>query len=85
MRCLVGLLAPFEYTALIWATLLGYFIWSEVPAAHILYEAGIIVSSGLYMIHRETLKAKAENQEIIAVLATDPSVVVAPLNVEGGD
>jgi len=37
------------------------------------------------MIHRETLNAKAENQEIIAVLATDPSVVVAPLNVEGGD
>ena len=81
----VGLLAPFEYTALIWATLLGYFVWSEVPAAHVLYGAGFIVSSGLYMVHREVLRAKAENKEKTAILATDPLVVVAPLNVEDGD
>jgi drug/metabolite transporter (DMT)-like permease len=49
-------IAPFEYTALLWATLLGYFVWGELPDAITLAGASIVALSGLYIIYRETRK-----------------------------
>lgn len=51
-----AVIAPFEYTALVWATLLGYLIWGELPDAITLLGASIIIASGLYIIYRETRK-----------------------------
>ncbi len=48
-----ALLAPFEYTALIWGTLGGYFIWGEVPDRWVLIGAGMIAASGLFVAYRE--------------------------------
>lgn len=53
-RAEVSLIAPFEYTALVWAVALGYFFWQEIPGNHVWTGAAIIVLSGLYVIHRET-------------------------------
>ena len=50
--------SPFEYTALIWATLLGYLLWSELPDRFTLLGAAIVISSGLYILYRETILAK---------------------------
>jgi drug/metabolite transporter (DMT)-like permease len=50
-------IAPFEYTALVWATLLGYLIWGELPDGITLLGASIIIASGLYIIYRETRKS----------------------------
>ncbi|HET8726133.1 MAG TPA: DMT family transporter [Alphaproteobacteria bacterium] len=52
----VAVLAPFEYTAMIWAVILGYGIWGDLPDAWILTGSGIVVASGLYILHRETRK-----------------------------
>ncbi len=49
-----ALLAPFEYVCLIGAIAAGYLVWNEVPDATTLAGAAIIVSSGLYIIHRES-------------------------------
>ncbi|MCL3883231.1 DMT family transporter [Marivita sp. GX14005] len=46
--------APFDYTALIWATLLGYLVWNEVPDALTWVGAAIIIGSGIYIIWRES-------------------------------
>lgn len=46
-------LAPFEYSALIWAACLGYVLWREVPEANAFAGALIIAGSGLYIAHRE--------------------------------
>ena len=51
----VAVISPFEYSALIWATLLGYFLWGELPDAITLVGAAIVISSGLYIIYRETI------------------------------
>ena len=40
---------------LIWATLLGYLIWLDVPSLQVWFGAVIIISSGLYVIYRESL------------------------------
>lgn len=45
----------FDYTALIWATLYGYFIWNELPTYLSWISAAIIIGSGIWLIYRETL------------------------------
>lgn len=49
-------ISPFEYTALIWATLLGFLLWGELPDTYTLVGAVFVISSGLYIIYRETIK-----------------------------
>jgi len=51
-----AVVSPFEYSALIWATLLGFLLWDELPDGYTLIGAGIVISSGLYIIYRETIK-----------------------------
>jgi drug/metabolite transporter (DMT)-like permease len=47
------LLAPFEYSAIVWTVGMGFVLWGEVP--HISAAAGIavLIGSGLYIWHRE--------------------------------
>ncbi|MEF2074570.1 DMT family transporter [Consotaella aegiceratis] len=45
--------APFDYTALLWATLLGWLIWGEIPDLATYVGAAIIVLSGLFIVLRE--------------------------------
>lgn len=50
-----AVIAPFEYSALLWATLLGFLLWGELPDQVTLFGALIVVASGLYLIYRETV------------------------------
>lgn len=49
----VGVVAPFDYSQLIWATILGFLIWGELPKALTLAGAFVVAASGLYILHRE--------------------------------
>jgi len=48
-----AVVAPFEYTALLWSALLGYLVWGEVPDVNVWIGAMLIAGSGLYVAHRE--------------------------------
>ena len=48
-----SLVAPFDYTAMLWALLLGYLVFGELPTALVLVGALIIVAAGLFVIWRE--------------------------------
>ncbi|MDG5495444.1 DMT family transporter [Niveispirillum sp. BGYR6] len=50
-----SLLAPFEYTAMIWAVLFGYLLFGDIPDKAIWIGGAIVVAAGLYIIHRETV------------------------------
>ena len=52
-----SLIAPFEYTALIWSAVLGYLVWSDIPDLYAVLGALLIIASGIYVIHREALRA----------------------------
>jgi drug/metabolite transporter (DMT)-like permease len=54
-----SLLAPFDYATLIWATLFGFFLFGELPDAWTIFGAMIIISSGLYLVKRESRVAVA--------------------------
>ena len=59
----VSLIAPFEYTGLIWAVVLGYWLWGDVPTAEVLSGGGLIIASGIYMIRAERGRRQTEGQE----------------------
>ena len=56
-RASASTLAPFAYLQLVWATLLGYLLFSTIPDRWIFAGAGLIVVSGLYTAHRERVRA----------------------------
>jgi len=41
-----GIIAPFEYTALIWITLAGYIFWGEIPAWTVWVGGGAVILGG---------------------------------------
>jgi len=49
----VSVLAPFDYTALIWGALFGWLIWREQPGPEIWIGAGIVAGAGVYIARRE--------------------------------
>ena len=52
----VSLIAPFEYTGLVWAIALGYWLWGDVPTSAVLLGGVLIIGSGIYMARHETGK-----------------------------
>src|SRR3712207_4175247 len=44
---------PFQYTSLVWAILLGYAVWGDVPTPAAAGGAALIVGSGLFVFYRE--------------------------------
>lgn len=55
-----SVLAPFSYTQLLWVTILGFFVFGEVPDLATIAGAAIIIASGLYTAHRERLRRLAQ-------------------------
>ena len=48
-----SVVAPFEYTALIWGVAIDWVVWQALPGARMLTGAAIVIGAGLYLIHRE--------------------------------
>jgi len=45
--------APFKYVSMIWAVILGFVFWGDLPDQWTLSGAAIVIASGLYILHRE--------------------------------
>jgi drug/metabolite transporter (DMT)-like permease len=46
--------APFYYTSLIWASVLGFAIWGELPTLALIVGSAIVVASGLFLFWHES-------------------------------
>ena len=57
-----SVVVPFKYTNLIWATLFGYLLFGHLPRAGTITGAAIVVVTGIYILHRETLQKRAQRQ-----------------------
>lgn len=51
-----SLIAPFEYTAVLWAITFDLIVWQIMPSASTGLGAVVIICSGLYIAHRERIK-----------------------------
>jgi len=54
-----SLLAPFNYSKLIWVAILGYLVFGDVPTVNMLIGSSVIIVAGLYVLHRERRAAPA--------------------------
>jgi drug/metabolite transporter (DMT)-like permease len=61
-----SVLAPFSYTQLVWVSILGFFVFGEIPDFWTISGAAVIVASGLYTAHRERIRR-------LQVLAAEPT------------
>ena len=53
-----SVLAPFTYTQLVWVTGLGILLFGAIPDRWTVAGATVIVSSGLYIAHRERIRSR---------------------------
>ena len=49
----ISFTAPFRYTAILWALLLGWLVFGDWPEPIVLIGAGIVVASGVFTLYRE--------------------------------
>ncbi len=49
----VAVIAPFDYTTMIWAAMLGFFVWGDIPGANVWVGVAIVAGSGIYIVRRE--------------------------------
>jgi drug/metabolite transporter (DMT)-like permease len=53
-----SIVVPYQYTLIIWAVVLGYFVFGDVPDLFTVSGAMIIVAAGLYIFWREQMQGK---------------------------
>ena len=58
-----AVVAPFEYTGLVWAALIGWLVWSEQPESAVWLGAALIAVAGIYITHREAMAGRGEPGE----------------------
>lgn len=71
-RASVSVVAPFDYMALVYGFLLGFMLFDELPDEYLIIGGLVVVASGIYIIHRETLLARQRRRQ-----ATMPSLPVS--------
>ncbi|GAU82453.1 DMT family transporter [Bosea sp. BIWAKO-01] len=53
-------LAPFIYSQIVWMVTLGYLVFGQLPDRWTFIGAAIVISSGLYLLYRERVRAVPE-------------------------
>lgn len=51
-------LAPYTYTAIIWATMAGWLFWKDLPSLAVVLGTVVIIASNLFLIWRERAPSK---------------------------
>ncbi len=54
-----AVLAPLQYSAILWATLMGFLVWRDAPTLPIIAGNAVIIGGGLYLAARGRVEGKA--------------------------
>ena len=60
-----AIIAPMQYSQIIWATLFGFLFFEETIDQATAIGAGIIIASGLYIVLRESRSGTSENTPVL--------------------
>ncbi|MGX5732957.1 DMT family transporter [Bosea thiooxidans] len=52
----VAVISQYRYAVIVFATLLGYLVWGDVPDLFAFFGIALIVGSGLYTMHRQRVR-----------------------------
>lgn len=56
----ISFVAPFRYTALLWAITAGYLVFNNVPDLPMLIGSLVVVASGIYTLYRERVAGRSK-------------------------
>jgi drug/metabolite transporter (DMT)-like permease len=73
----IPVVAPFRYTAAIWASIAGFIVWGDIPDVLGVLGTFFIIGSGLYTFYREYGLARARREP--------PHPALSPLGGEGNE
>jgi S-adenosylmethionine uptake transporter len=59
-----SLLAPFQYSAILWAAMFGWIIWHDVMTPRIILGNAILIGSGLFVFYRERRLSVSVSDEV---------------------
>ncbi len=73
LNCMIGayktgeavVVAPMQYSQILWATFYGILFFHETPELHTLVGAGVIIASGIYIVLRENRKDISVNTPVL--------------------
>jgi len=54
-----SVVVPYQYTTIVWAILLGYLVFGDIPRLDMLAGAAVIIAAGVYIFVREARTAQA--------------------------
>jgi drug/metabolite transporter (DMT)-like permease len=60
----MSVIAPFRYVGLLFALLLGFIVWGDMPNTLAWVGIALLVGAGLYVLHSERSRARAELEPI---------------------
>jgi drug/metabolite transporter (DMT)-like permease len=60
-----AIVAPMQYSQIIWASLFGYFLFDETMDQSTIIGAGVIIASGLYIVLRESGASGSEHTPVL--------------------
>ena len=69
-----AVIAPMQYSQIIWATLFGWLFFGESSDAMTFVGAGIIIASGAYIVLREAGGSKSANRPVLNTLSRRPEM-----------
>jgi drug/metabolite transporter (DMT)-like permease len=65
-RAQAAVVAPFQYSQMLWGVGLGLLFWGDVPASSVAFGATIVVASGLYILYREVVLTQGRPEPAVA-------------------
>ena len=57
-------IAPLEYLSMVWALLLGYVIWNDIPEYEVFVGIALVVASGMFILYRERHLSMVHKSEL---------------------
>ncbi|MEO0636533.1 MAG: DMT family transporter [Pseudomonadota bacterium] len=73
-----AVVAPMQYTQILWATLYGFVLFEELPDRWTIIGAAVIILSGIYIVLRETKPDVSEVSPILRTPNLRPDTGVSP-------
>ena len=55
----IAVVAPFRYLVILWAIIVGYIVWGEIPDVPMIIGTSLVIASGIYTLHRERKVARS--------------------------
>ena len=72
-----AIVAPMQYSQIIWGALFGFLFFVEIPDRFIGIGAAVIISAGLYVVIRESIGGRSENTPVLRT-RTRPGAATSP-------